>query len=63
MPPLAPSWVAIGLGIYSGVLGAATVIALLSGQLDRYVHIFAMVLVGQTTWFIIAGGLLWRESA
>jgi hypothetical protein len=52
------------LGIYGAVLAVATMIALLSGQLDRYVHIFGMVLVGQALWFCIAGALLWRvESA
>ncbi|MBZ5599924.1 MAG: hypothetical protein LAN83_16550 [Acidobacteriia bacterium] len=48
------------IGIYGCVLGAATVIALLSGQLDRYVHLFGMALVGQALWFVIAGVLLSR---
>lgn len=48
------------LGIYGCILGAASVIALISGQLDHYAHIFGMVLMGQALWFAIAGGLLWR---
>jgi hypothetical protein len=48
------------VGIYGCILGAATVIALLSGQLDRYVHLFSMAIVGQALWFVIAGVLLCR---
>ncbi|MBZ5722564.1 MAG: hypothetical protein LAO03_19675 [Acidobacteriia bacterium] len=50
-----------GLGVYGCVLGAVTVIALISGQMDRYPHIFGMVVVGQAIWFVAAGGLLCRE--
>jgi len=51
------------LGIFGCVLAVATVISLMSGLLDRYMHLFMMVLTGQTIWFIIAGTLLWREKA
>jgi hypothetical protein len=49
-----------GVGIYGCVLGATTVIALLSGQLDRHAHVFGMVIVGQAVWFLIVGALLCR---
>ena len=48
------------VGIYGCILGAATVIALLSGQLDPYVHLFGMAIVGQALWFVISGVLLCR---
>jgi hypothetical protein len=49
-----------GVGIYGCVLGATTVIALLSGQLDRHAHVFGMVIVGQAVWFLIVGASLCR---
>jgi hypothetical protein len=49
-----------GLGICGCLLGAATVITLLSGQLDRQAHLFGVVIVGQAVWFIAAGALLFR---
>jgi hypothetical protein len=50
------------VGIYGCVLGAITVIALLSGQLDRHTHMFGMVIVGQAIWFLVVGALLCRVS-
>ena len=50
-----------GVGIYGCILGATTVIALLSGQLDRYAHVFGMVIVGQAVWFLIVGASLCRD--
>jgi hypothetical protein len=50
-----------GVGIYGCILGATTVIALLSGQMDRHPHIFGMVVVGQVVWFLIVGASLCRD--
>lgn len=47
-----------GVGIYGCILGAAAVIALLSGQLDRHEHFFGVVIIGQAIWFFCAGVLL-----
>jgi hypothetical protein len=49
-----------GAGIYGCILGTATAIALLSGQLDRHAHVFEMVILGQAVWFVIVGGSLCR---
>jgi hypothetical protein len=49
-----------GAAIYGCALGATTVIALLSGQLDRHAHIFGMVIIGQALWFLLIGASLWR---
>lgn len=50
------------LGVYGCLLGVATLAALLSGELDHYMHIFGMVLVGQAGWFVAAGVLLSRSQ-
>jgi hypothetical protein len=52
-----------GLGIYGCLLAVGTVVTLLSGQLDRQAHLFALVIVGQTIWLIAAGALLFRPLA
>ncbi len=49
-------------GAMGCVLGLITVIAVFSGQLDRYHHLFGMVIVGQALWFILVGALLWRTE-
>jgi hypothetical protein len=49
-----------GVGIYGCVLGVTTVIALLSGQLDRHAHVFGMLIVGQAVFFLIVGASLCR---
>ncbi|HVO81259.1 MAG TPA: hypothetical protein VMT28_11035 [Terriglobales bacterium] len=51
------------LGVYGCLLSVATLVALLSGELDRYFHIFGAVLVGQTVWFVTAGMLLSRRQS
>lgn len=51
------------LGVYGCLLTVATLVALLSGELDRYMHIFGMVLVGQALWFVIAGVLMYRQQS
>jgi tryptophan-rich sensory protein len=54
---------ALGLGIalYGGLLGLTTVVGVLAGFLSPESHAFALVLVGQALWFLIAGIALWRE--
>jgi hypothetical protein len=54
---------ASGLGLYGCVLAIATVAALLSGQLERYAHIFGIVLVGQAIWMVLTGVWLLRSKA
>jgi len=44
-----------GLAIFGCLLGVATVIALVSGQMERSPHIFGMVLIGQAIWFVAIG--------
>lgn len=52
-----------GLAIYGCLLGAVTGIALFSGHLSLDKHGAGLVVFGQATWFILAGGELWhRES-
>jgi hypothetical protein len=51
-----------GLGIYGCVLGAITLLALLSGHLRLDTHGFGAVALGQSIWFIIAGSLLWGSK-
>ena len=50
------------LGVCGSLLGAATLIMLLSGQLDRQAHLFGVVIIGQAIWFIAAGTLLFRDK-
>ena len=52
---------ATGLAVYGCLLGVVTVIALISGQMERSPHIFGMVLIGQATWFVAAGVQLCRR--
>jgi len=54
--------IARGAGIYGCVLGVATVVAQLSGQLESHAHLFGMVIVGQAIWFVVAGTWLCRAS-
>jgi hypothetical protein len=51
-----------GVAVYGCVLGAATVISLLSGQLEQHAHLFALVIVGQAIWVMIVGGWLWSVN-
>jgi hypothetical protein len=51
-----------GAGVYGWLAGAATVIALLSGQLDRFPHLFGLAIVAQAIWFVIVGVLLSRAK-
>jgi len=50
------------VGVYGCVLGAATVIAQLSGQLDIHQHLFGAAIVGQVVWFVIVGTSLCRVA-
>jgi len=52
-----------GLGIYGCILGAVTLLALLSGNLSLDKHGFGMIIFAQAAWFIGAGGLLWRAES
>lgn len=49
------------LATYGCLFGVATVIALVSGQMERSPHIFGMVLIGQAIWFVTAGVQLCRR--
>ena len=50
----------LGVAIYGLVLGAATVIGVLSGIVDPETHSFILVIFGESIWFIAAGARLWR---
>jgi hypothetical protein len=49
-----------GLGLYGLLLGPLLVIAVVSGELQLGKHGFGIVVLGQATWFMTAGWLLWR---
>jgi hypothetical protein len=49
-----------GVGIYGCVLGAFTVIGMLSGLLNPDVHGFGLIIFGQALWFILIGASLCR---
>lgn len=51
-----------GLAVYGFILGAVTVLALVSGRLNLDAHGFGMVIFGQAAWFVSAGALLWRRG-
>jgi hypothetical protein len=50
-----------GLALYGGLLGLITVIGVLAGMLRPQSHGFALVIVGEALWFLVAGAALWRE--
>jgi hypothetical protein len=52
-----------GIGIYGCVLGAVTALGILSGLLSPSWHGFGMLILGQATWFVIVGGMMWRVEA
>jgi hypothetical protein len=52
-----------GLGIYGCVIGAMTLLAVVSDRLGMDVHGFKAVVLGQAIWFVAAGALLWRQPA
>jgi len=51
----------LGVALYGGLLGVVTVIGVLTGMLRPETHGFALVIVGEALWFLIAGAALWRE--
>ena len=50
-----------GIAAYGGLLGLTTVVGVLTGMLSPESHGFALVIVGQALWFLVAGAALWRE--
>lgn len=53
----------LGLGVaaYGGLLGLATIGGALAGSLSPESHGFALAIVGQTVWFLVAAAALWRK--
>ena len=52
-----------GIAIYGLVMGAAIVLALMSGHLSLDVHGFGMVVLAQAVWFITIGARMTRARA
>jgi len=52
-----------GVGAYGCIIGFLTVVVLVSGQMGRSPHLFGLVIIGQTIWFVIAGVMLARAAA
>ncbi len=52
----------LGLAIYGCILGPVTALALFSGHLPLDAHRFGAVMLGQSIWFVIAGGVLWNSD-
>jgi hypothetical protein len=52
----------VALGIYGLLLGAVSVVALISGALSLDAHGFGLVVFSQAVWFIAAGILLLRSN-
>jgi hypothetical protein len=50
-----------GVALYGAPLGLATVVGVLTGMLRPESHGFALVIVGEALWFLLAGAALWRE--
>ena len=50
-----------GIALYGGLLGLATVVAVLAGFLSPDSHAFVMVIVGQAVWFLSVGLTMWGE--
>ena len=54
--------VARGIAIFGCLLGAGTIIVLVTGLLSRNLHLFLLVLVGQAIWFLSNGVQLCRSN-
>lgn len=52
-----------GLGYYGLLLGAVLILAMAIGRPGLDVHSFGLVMLGQSSWFIAAGILMWRSAA
>ena len=52
----------LGLAIYGCILGPVTALALFSGHLPLDAHRFGAVMLGQSIWFAVAGGVLWNSD-
>ena len=50
-----------GVGVYGLILGVLAVAAVFSGFMGAE-HAMSMVILGQVSWFIVIGGLLWRTE-
>jgi hypothetical protein len=52
-----------GAGIAGCFLGAAVPLAVLTGLLDRHLHLFLLAILGQAAWFMVVGTLLFRTAS